>query len=129
MNFTQIKEACIYAVDLDKMMVFYHQLLGLPVISYVKEKHIFFRVGRSVLLCFNPEDSKKKKSPPPHFAEGKPHLAFEVSLEEYEQTKLAVLRKGIAITAKVVWESGQESFYFEDPAGNVLEIVPQGIWG
>jgi catechol-2,3-dioxygenase len=33
------------------------------------------------------------------------------------------------ITDTVIWKSGTESFYFEDPAGNVLEVVPdKGIW-
>jgi catechol 2,3-dioxygenase-like lactoylglutathione lyase family enzyme len=128
MNFTQIKETCIYAVNLDKMLDFYHNLLELPIISNVRNKHIFFRAGSSVLLCFNSEDSRNKKSPPAHFAEGKPHFALEVRSEEYEQTKSTLQSKGITITAKVIWENGQESFYFEDPAGNVLEIVPCGIW-
>jgi catechol 2,3-dioxygenase-like lactoylglutathione lyase family enzyme len=128
MNITQIKETCIYFRDLEKALAFYHGLLELPVISYVRNKHIFFRAGTSVLLCFNPDDSRHKKSPPGHFAEGKLHLAFEVFVDEYERTKQTILQKGIPIIDKVIWETGQESFYFEDPAGNVLEIVPVGIW-
>jgi len=128
MNFSQIKEICIYYRDLEKAKEFYHTLLELPIISYVKEKHIFFRAGSSVLLCFNPDDSRLKKSPPAHYAEGKYHFAFEVKKEEYEKHKHEILSKGIAIIDKVIWETGQESFYFEDPVGNVLEIVPKGIW-
>ena len=129
MNIRQIKETCIYYRDLEKAKDFYHQLLELPIISYVKGKHIFFRAGSSVLLCFNPADSRLKKSPPAHYAEGKYHFAFEVSREEYEKHKKEILSKGIVIKDKVIWETGQESFYFEDPEGNVLEIVPEGIWG
>ncbi len=128
MNIQQIKETCIYCRDLEKAKEFYHTLLELPIISYVKEKHIFFRAGNSVLLCFNPDDSRLKKSPPAHFADGKYHFAFEVKREEYERHKQEILSKGIVIIDKVIWETGQESFYFEDPFGNVLEIVPEGIW-
>lgn len=128
MNFSQIKETCIYTQDLDKAREFYHDKLGLPVISQVQGKHIFFKAGTSVLLCFNPEDSKHKKSPPGHFAAGKYHFAFEVIPEEYENHKRLIASLGIAIIDQVVWETGQESFYFEDPEGNVLEIVPRGIW-
>ncbi len=128
MNIRQIKETCIYYRDLEKAKNFYHTLLELPIISYVKEKHIFFKAGSSVLLCFNPDDSRLKKSPPAHYAEGKYHFAFEVAREEYENHKQEILSKGIVITDKIIWETGQESFYFEDPAGNVLEIVPVGIW-
>jgi hypothetical protein len=56
-------------------------------------------------------------------------MAFEVSKSEYEQAKNEIRSKGIRITDEVVWKSGEESFYFEDPVGNVLEIVPdKGIW-
>jgi catechol-2,3-dioxygenase len=128
MNIRQIKETCIYYKDLELAKQFYHEKLGLPIISYVETKHIFFRAGSSVLLCFNPYDSKLKSSPPPHYAEGKYHFAFEVTAQEYETHKQNILAKGIAIIDRVVWKTGQESFYFEDPIGNVLEIVPEGIW-
>src|SRR6267154_968442 len=118
MKITQIKETCIYFRNLELAKSFYHEKLGLPVISFEPGKHIFFRAGASVLLCFNPEDSKIKKSPPPHFSEGKYHFAFEVKPEEYENHKQEIEEKGIRITDRIVWATGQESFYFEDPAGN-----------
>ena len=59
---------------------------------------------------------------------GKPHFALEVEPEEYEKTKACFLERKIKITDTVVWRSGQESFYFEDPEGNVGEVVPVGIW-
>ncbi len=128
MNFTQIKETCIYFKDLALAKSFYHDQLGLPVIGFVPGKHIFFEAGNSVLLCFNPEDSRHKKSPPLHFSEGKYHFAFEVKVEAYHAHKKQIVDKGILITDEIIWENGQESFYFEDPNGNVLEIVPEGIW-
>jgi catechol 2,3-dioxygenase-like lactoylglutathione lyase family enzyme len=124
----QIKETCIYAADLEKMKDFYAGKLGLKVISHVPGKHIFFKAGTSVLLCFNPEDSRNKTSPPAHYASGKYHFAFEVQPRDYEWQKNEIIRHGILITDEVSWQSGQKSFYFEDPAGNVLEIVPVGIW-
>lgn len=129
MKLIGIKETCLYIRDLDAARKFYHEVLGLPVISFLEGKHIFFRAGRSVLLCFNPADSITKESPPPHHAEGKIHFAFEVSRDNYERTRAELEEKGVRITDTVKWESGTESFYFEDPAGNVLEVVPdRGIW-
>lgn len=128
MKITQIKETCIYFEDLEEAKAFYHDKLHLPVISYVENKHIFFLAGESVLLCFNPKDSRLKTSPPPHFASGKYHFAFEVAPEDYLTQKEEIERLGIAITDEVTWESGLKSFYFEDPVGNVLEIVPRGVW-
>lgn len=129
MNILGIKETCIYSTKLEEMKYFYHELIGLPVISHVEDHHIFFRAGSSVLLCFNPEQTALKTSPPPHYGSGKLHFAFEVKTEDYLKTKEEIKTKGIRITDEVTWKSGMKSFYFEDPAGNVLEIVPQnGLW-
>ena len=128
MNFKMIKETCIYFQDLKKAREFYHNLLGLPIIGELEDKHIFFRAGKSMLLCFNPDDSRNKKSPPAHFVVGKYHFAFEVEKDEYEEHKKAILETGVPITDVVVWKNGLESFYFDDPVGNVVEIVPEGVW-
>lgn len=128
MNFKQIKETCLYFEDLLLAKSFYHDLLKLPIISHVEGRHIFFRAGTSVLLCFNPTDSKLKKSPPAHFSSGQYHFAFEVAAAEYDQHKQAVIKLGIAIIDGLQWKNGKESFYFNDPIGNVVEIVPEGVW-
>jgi len=129
MKFLKIKETCLYVHNLDKAKTFYGEVLELPLISYVKDKHVFFKAGTSVLLLFNPEDSKNKISPPAHYGSGKQHFAFEVALTEYNKAKEWIVSKGIVITEEVTWTAGGKSFYFEDPEGNVLEVVPDsGIW-
>lgn len=129
MDFLKIKETCLYVHDLEKARAFYEGTLGLPVISYFRGKHLFLRVGSCVLLLFNPEDSGQKISPPRHFGGGKQHFAFEVSADEYERSKREISDKGIAVIEEITWKSGKKSFYFNDPEGNVLEIVPDvGIW-
>lgn len=129
MEISKIKETCLYVHDLDEAFEFYHKKLELPVINFLPGKHLFLRCGTSVLLLFNPEDSKNKKSPPAHYGGGKQHFAFEVALQHYEKAKKEILDKGISIAEEVTWKSGRKSFYFNDPAGNVLEIVPdEGIW-
>lgn len=129
MNYIKIKETCLYVRDLEKIKHFYHGLLELPVINYDPGKHIFFRLGSSVLLCFNPEDSRQKSSPPGHYGGGKQHVAFEVRLEDYEKSKADLIDKGIKLIDEVEWKPGVKSFYFEDPEGNILEVVPdKGLW-
>lgn len=128
MEFTQVKETCIYIKDLDKSQEFYHGLLGMEVISKVEGRHVFFRAGTSVLLCFIAEATKNETNLPRHYAEGKQHFAFEVTQENYESTKNEMKEKGIPITHLQKWKDQLESFYFEDPDGHVLEIVPKGIW-
>ena len=128
MNITQIKETCLYVDNLDKAEQFYHGLMEFPLISKVEDRHAFFRCGTSVLLCFLPEVTENEPTLPPHFAEGKQHIAFEVARSDYEQTKAKLLDKGLGITHIQDWGDGLESFYFDDPFGHVLEVVPKGIW-
>ena len=102
MNFIKIKETCLYISYLEIAKAFYHGVLELPIINYVEDKHLFLRAGNSVLLLFNPEDSRKKKSLPAHFGGGKQHFAFEVPLSDYEKAKQELKSKGIKITDEVV---------------------------
>ena len=76
MNIIKIKETCLYVLDLHRAKNFYHDVLGLPIIHYQENKHLFLRAGSSVLLLFNPEDSKSKTSPPAHYGGGHQHFAF-----------------------------------------------------
>ncbi|WP_258099615.1 VOC family protein [Marinoscillum pacificum] len=128
MEFTQIKETCLYVSDLDQSYAFYHDKLGLPLISKVPNRHVFFRLGTSVLLCFIAEATKGEKELPPHFASGKQHIAFEVAKDNYNETKEKFKVLGIEITHCQKWPGSYESFYLEDPDGHVLEIVPEGMW-
>ncbi|WP_186757952.1 VOC family protein [Echinicola salinicaeni] len=128
MEFTQIKETCLYINDLDKAEKFYHDNLGMPIISKEINRHIFFRCGTSVLLCFIPETTQKESNLPPHYATGKQHVAFEVAAKLYEDRKKNLIDLGIKITHEQEWKEGLKSCYFEDPFGHVLEIVPKGIW-
>lgn len=128
MEFSQVKETCLYVQNLFLTKDFYHSLLGMPVISLVEGSHIFFRVGTSVLLCFIPENSKAKTSPPPHFAYGRQHIAFEVKPPDYEGWKEKIQKKGVEIIQEQTWKKGLKSFYFKDPDGHLLEIVPEGMW-
>ncbi|MBV6647945.1 MAG: VOC family protein [Cyclobacteriaceae bacterium] len=123
----RVKETCLYIEDIDKTEQFYSRLPGFELITKVAERHVFFRIGPSVLLCFLPEVTKLEQNLPPHFAYGPQHIAFEVDQEDYGEAKNAIESMDISITHTERW--GQfESFYFADPSGNVLEIVPKGMW-
>lgn len=126
MNVTQVKEVCLYVDDLYKAECFYHDLLQFPVISKVLGRHIFFRVGTTVLLCFIPDVTKQENTLPPHWAYGQQHIAFEV--DDYPTCKMELVSAGIRITHTQDWPNNKESAYFDDPFGHVLEIVPKGLW-
>lgn len=129
MQFSQIKETCLYVSDLEEAQQFYGEVLGLPLIHASEGRHVFFRAGSSVLLIFHPAATQAEETLPPHYAAGKQHLAFECRPGEYQAWKDRLQAAGVAITHEQSWGGGRESFYFEDPAGHVLEVVQPGIWG
>jgi catechol 2,3-dioxygenase-like lactoylglutathione lyase family enzyme len=128
MKINKIKETCLYVKDLKATRQFYQERLGLEVIGEVEDRHVFFRAGSSVLLCFNAEATKLDKVLPPHFGSGQNHLAFEVNREEYEEWKKKMTIEDIKIIHEQEWKGGLQSFYFHDPDGHLLEIVQEGMW-
>jgi len=129
MQIARIKETCIYVRDLDRTEEFYHGQLGLPVISKVAGRHIFFRVGESVLLCFIADQTEKEAELPPHGARGRIHFAFEVPKDAYDYTLATIRQRAIAILHEHDWKGGLRSFYFHDPDENVVEVIEEGLWG
>ena len=128
MKFLHIKETCIYVQDLNRTKDFYHGKLGLDVIMAEPDKHIFFRAGSSVLLCFISTYTEQQFHTPPHGASGNIHFAFEVNADEYVSAKNEIIQKGIIIEHEHEWKDKLLSFYFRDPDGHLLEIVQKGIW-
>ena len=128
MNILSVKETCIYVKDLERTKEFYSGKLGLPLISLVPGRHVFFRAGSSVLLCFLAEQTLRETVLPPHGAVGKIHFAFEIKREEYTLSLQEIKVLGIEILHEHSWMNGVRSFYFHDPDRNVVEIIEQGLW-
>lgn len=129
MDFLQVKETCIYISDLQRTQAFYNEQLGLKIISKVEGRHIFFKAGTSVLLCFIAEKtSQPGQELPAHGAHGCIHFALEVKPEDYAAAKKEILGKGIIIAHEQQWKNNQHSFYFRDPDGHLVEIIQAGIW-
>ena len=128
MKISRIKETCIYVSDLQRTKAFYAEELGLPVISMVPDRHIFFRAGESVLLCFIASQTENEKELPPHGARGSIHFAFETDAEAYASALQQLKAAGITILHEHTWKAGLRSFYFHDPDQNLVEIIEEGIW-
>lgn len=128
MHIRRIKETCIYVTDLERTKAFYTETLGLPLISLVKGRHVFFRAGESVLLCFIADVTEAEKELPPHGARGSIHFAFEVESKEYDAALQKLRDAGVHILHEHTWKGGLRSFYFHDPDGNLLEVIEEGLW-
>ncbi|MCX2744916.1 VOC family protein [Mangrovivirga sp. M17] len=125
---TQIFETCLYSRNLEAAKTFYVDRLGFSLYTYVPDTLLFLKMKSGMLLIFNPDKSKDKEGLPPHFAEGKQHIAFNIDEEKYEKVKMELQKEGIDIIHEEKWPSGSKSFYFEDPEGHVLEFVPAKVW-
>ncbi len=128
MKISCIKETCIYVKDLFSTKQFYHEKIGLPLISLVEGRHVFFKAGTSVLLCFIAEKTLTENELPPHGTSGMIHFAFEVEKPDYDNAIKTIEAAAITITHQHVWPNGTRSFYFSDPDDNVVEILEKGLW-
>ena len=85
-----------------------------------------FRVGAGVVLLFDRAALGDEDSPvAAHNAEGSGHVCFQAKHGEYD-----ALRERFAerVTHDHEWPKGGRSFYFNDPAGNLLEVADRDLW-
>jgi len=132
-NLSALLEAALYTEDLTAADHFYGQVLGLPEVTRVDGRHIFYRVGSCILLIFNPKATREGPSNarlpvPAHGAEGPGHLCFAASRDEITQWKQRLEAAGHPTEVEFDWPNGAHSLYFRDPAGNSLEIAEPRLW-
>lgn len=135
MHPTGILETVLYARDLDAAERFYSGVLGCELQSKSAGRQLFYRLGRQMLLIFNPEATVKPPPPdarlpvPPHGMTGHGHVCFAASTGEIAGWRQRLEDRGIAIEADFEWPNGGRSIYFRDSAGNCLEFAEPRIWG
>lgn len=132
---TGILESALYVTDLVACEAFYADILGLPVLSRVAGRHVFFRCGAAVLLLFDAAATKNPPAPgaklpvPPHGTVGQGHLCFAATADEIGHWKSRLESRNIVIEADLEWPNGGRSIYFRDPSGNSIEFAEPRIWG
>jgi catechol 2,3-dioxygenase-like lactoylglutathione lyase family enzyme len=125
----RILETCLYADDLAAAEDFYSRILGLDFFARDEGRHVFFKLGDSMLLIFNPADSALQTNLPAHGQQGAGHLAMGAEETELDAWKVHLEEAGVGIERDYLWPQGGRSLYFRDPAGNSVEIVSPRIWG
>ena len=129
MKISHILETALYANDLEQAEAFYTTVLGLKLFAREPGRHLFFKLGRQMLLIFNADQTLKETEVAPHGARGPGHIAFEVPLAEMHFWQARLRESGIAIEKDMYWPKGGRSLYFRDPAGNSLEFASPLVWG
>jgi catechol-2,3-dioxygenase len=132
MNINKVIETCIYSFDLESMKRFYVDILGLLPIEEERDKLIFLKAGKSMLLIFNPARTSVDNNRLPTHGTATPqssiHFAMEIRDQDYSDWKELLVKNSISIEKEVDWESNAKSLYFRDPAGNLVELITPGEW-
>jgi catechol-2,3-dioxygenase len=115
------------------MKDFYIKYLGLQFISEENGRHVFLKAGKSMLLIFNPYNTRinDKGIFPLHGAITPPnsiHFALEIEKEDYDNSKNILMQNKINIEKELTWANEMKSIYFRDPAGNLVEFITKGNW-
>ncbi len=128
-----ILEAALYVDDLDSAEDFYGRILGLEKIQRVTNRHIFYRIGGSVLLIFKADETEKPLGNPdlpvpPHGARGPGHVCLVLTRDEIAAMRKHLLNWNIPVDAEFDWPNGARSLYVRDPAGNSVEFSEGHLW-
>jgi catechol 2,3-dioxygenase-like lactoylglutathione lyase family enzyme len=122
-----ILETVVYcdAGEREATEAFYAGELGLKRVAGW-ETGTAFRAGPGVLLLFDRAALEGETSPVSgHGTTGTGHVCFRAAASEYD-----AMRERLAegVTHDHEWPNGGRSFYFKDPAGNLLEVADSDLW-
>lgn len=126
-----VLETCVYcaAAEREEVERFYTETLGLEAVSRWPDG-IALRIGAGVLLLFERERLAEREGPiARHGTSGPGHVCFlAAGSDGYEAWRGHLERAGVEITHEHGWGEGRHSIYFEDPAGNLIEIADGDLW-
>jgi catechol 2,3-dioxygenase-like lactoylglutathione lyase family enzyme len=124
----RVLETCLYVDDVEAAAAWYEDVLGLERFTDAPPRPVLFKLGDQMLLLFDADETAEAgpdDKAPPHGARGPQHVAFAV--EELSPWRTRLAEADVEIVAESDW-GGAGSLYFEDPAGNVLELMEKGAW-
>jgi catechol 2,3-dioxygenase-like lactoylglutathione lyase family enzyme len=130
-SFAGVLETSLYhgAAEGAEVERFYADLLDLPLVSRWPGG-LAFRAGPGVLLLFERETTATREGPiADHGTAGPGHACLVAAdREAYEAWRERLDGAGVEITHDQEWQGARRSFYFKDPAGNLLEVADGDIW-
>lgn len=129
-----VLESVLSASDLDAVLPFYRDIVGLPLHSSEPGRHLFFRCGSSMVLIFNPAATESQTVRigdaviPRHGSRGPGHLCFRIPDHDVDVWRDKLRNSGVAIESEIAWPQGGYSLYVRDPAGNSIEFATAELW-
>jgi catechol 2,3-dioxygenase-like lactoylglutathione lyase family enzyme len=129
-GFEAVLETALYheGFEGEQMERFYAELLGLPVVARWPDG-VALRVGPGVLLLFDRQGLAEREGPiADHGTTGPGHACLTAPGERYEAALRRLEDAGVEILHEHEWGDERRSFYFRDPAGNLIEIADGDLW-
>ena len=132
-SITRILETALYVDDLDAVVAFYQDVLGLRVLD-AGPRMVSLDAGQATLLLLFRRGATVSGFDassgwiPPHDGQGPVHVAFAIATEALGAWELRLQERGVAIESRIRWERGGQSIYFRDPAGHSVELATPGTW-
>ncbi len=125
-----VHETVLYGPDLEALVGFYAEALGLRQVSRMGDLGRAFRLpDGGVLLLFDPAaTSTPGRDVPSHGATGPGHVAFTIPEGSYDAWLATLRGRGVEIEDEITWRRGGRSIYVRDPAGNSVELIDGSIW-
>ncbi len=129
----RVLETALYADDLERLVAFYRDVLGLRVLDEGTRLVSMDAGEGTVLLLFRRgATTDGVLTPggriPPHDGSGPVHLAFAIDATELATWEGRFAAHGVAVESRVRWDRGGRSLYVRDPAGHSIELATPGVW-
>lgn len=129
-RFASILETVLYCSGAERTRTeaFYGELLGLDAVARWDDG-VAYRVGPGVLLIFDRDSLAEREGPiAAHGTAGPNHACLLAAPGDYEDWKRRLEAASVEIAHEHEWREEMRSFYFRDPAGNLLEVASGDLW-
>lgn len=129
-RFAGVLETVLYhdTSQREAMHRFYGDVLDLPTVASWDDG-VAFRIGGGVLLLFDRQQLARRTGPiADHATTGPGHACLQTAAaDDLEPWRARLDNAGVSIIHDHDW-GGRRSFYFKDPAANLLEIADRDLW-
>ena len=124
-------EVSIRVNDLDVMLKFYEEVIGLELLRR-EESYVFFKIAEGYgghtqnLALFDANERTFLETKSPQLSQEKTrlhHIALNVALEDFESEKEHLEGLGLKVRATEHEWLHIRSLYFSDPEGNLLDCL------
>lgn len=120
-----LAEIVLWTTDKAQAVRFYHELLGLPILSPPTLPNVFLKAGEGhagipQMIVLVPKSDAIKAQPSGYQLH---HLAFEVPEEQFEAQHAAFVAAGIQPRSGKHPVLASRTMYVDDPDGNEVEFI------